>query len=676
MSERSTNALINESSPYLLQHAHNPVDWKPYNQKTLDIAKEAGKPILISIGYSACHWCHVMEKESFEDEAVAAYMNAHFTCIKVDREERPDVDQIYMSAVQMITGRGGWPLNCFALPDGRPFHGGTYFPKPNWLGLLQTVYQEFTDNRSKLEGYAGQLMAGLEAMANPAIEQSDAGKAPSVDLRELVSGWKSSFDWEYGGVSKAPKFPMPSNYRFLMLYGVENKDREILDFVDQTLLAMAMGGIHDHVGGGFARYAVDERWKVPHFEKMLYDNAQLLELYAEAYVVFNNPFYQEVCTGIINWVERELTGENGLKYSALDADSEGVEGKFYTFDKKELKEILSTDEYNLALWVFKLDDADIWENDRFILERRWSDTDLAEKYECSEADIRSKRQDLYKNLLTYRSGRIRPGLDYKQICSWNALYAGALVKAGVLLDRTEWTRMGEDLFDRVVDTYFQPEGTDSVWYHSKTDDTECRVSGLMEDPIFTLRTASIIADYLGRNERSLWVRSEMKQVVQHFFRPESGNFNMVSSLRSDLIVKPVEVFDSVIPSVNSVAIEILAWLESRFGQTAGLPGSAELLERFMSSSEQYPSAHSHYAIQHMLLNKAKELVITGSEANQWANEVRREQWDASRIFYSTEKVEFEPFLGRFEPNKTAGYICQHRTCGLPIYKLEDLLQTE
>src|SRR5476651_569315 len=336
------NRLANSASPYLLQHAHNPVDWYPWGPEALQKAKDENKLILVSIGYSACHWCHVMEHESFEDASVAAVMNEFFVCIKVDREERPDVDQIYMSAVQLMTGRGGWPLNCICLPDQRPIYGGTYFRKNDWTALLFNLADFYKQKPDEAADYADKLTAGIKQYESVAFIK-DQATYTSLDLQKIVTNWVRFFDNEEGGMGDSPKFPMPNNWAFLMRYAYLMKDQAIANTVKLTLKKMAYGGIYDHVGGGFARYSVDRLWHIPHFEKMLYDNAQLISVYAEAYTWQADELYKNVVDETITFVQRELMSPDFGFYSALDADSEGVEGKFYSFTNEEIEAVLGTD---------------------------------------------------------------------------------------------------------------------------------------------------------------------------------------------------------------------------------------------------------------------------------------------------------------------------------------------
>ena len=342
-----TNELIKESSPYLLQHAHNPVDWKAWNDISLQEAKDQNKLLIISIGYSSCHWCHVMEKESFENELVADVMNKNYINIKVDREERPDVDNVYMNAVQLMTGRGGWPLNAIALPDGRPIWGGTYFPKEDWISSLEQIADLYQKDPDKLIEYAEKLEKGIKTM-DIVTPNPNTPSFKKDELQDAIQSWARSWDTREGGLNRAPKFMMPNNYHFLLRYGHQNQDQEILDYVNITLQQIAFGGVNDQVGGGFSRYSTDTKWHVPHFEKMLYDNAQLVSLYSDAYLATQNELYKETVYQTLSYIAREMTTEQGGFYSALDADSldkEGIleEGTYYVWTKEELEQLLGVD---------------------------------------------------------------------------------------------------------------------------------------------------------------------------------------------------------------------------------------------------------------------------------------------------------------------------------------------
>src|SRR6185503_3880050 len=372
------NHLANSTSPYLLQHANNPVNWYPWGSESLRKAKDENKLILVSIGYSACHWCHVMEHESFEDEKVAAVMNEYFICIKVDREERPDVDQIYMSAVQLMSGRGGWPLNCICLPDQRPIYGGTYFRKNDWISLLFNLADFYKTKPGEAEEYASRLTEGIQQYESLGRVAEEAAYSQR-DIAKTIGSWKKYFDTTQGGLGNAPKFPMPNNWQCLMRYAYLMRDESVAAQVKLTLLKMAFGGIYDHIGGGFARYSVDGRWHVPHFEKMLYDNAQLLSLYVEAFTWCHEPLYQTITDEIISFTLRELTSPDFGFYSALDADSEGKEGKFYIFTKTEIEQILGGEAELFCIYYHITEDGNWEEEASNVLFRRENDRELAGK---------------------------------------------------------------------------------------------------------------------------------------------------------------------------------------------------------------------------------------------------------------------------------------------------------
>ncbi|MFT6246356.1 MAG: hypothetical protein ACJAXI_003134, partial [Crocinitomicaceae bacterium] len=437
--EKYTNDLIKETSPYLLQHAHNPVNWVSWSDDVFERAKAENKLVLISVGYSACHWCHVMEHESFEDEEVAGLMNKLFINVKVDREERPDVDQVYMTAVQLMTQRGGWPLNCFTLPDGRPVYGGTYFPKEQWMHILRSLHHTYENDLEKVTEYAENLHEGIisSELITGSVSQYDFSKDK---LDEIILRWSKNFDATYGGESKAPKFPLPSNFEFLLDYAVNSKDAKVRKHVENSLDCMAMGGIYDQIGGGFARYSVDMLWKVPHFEKMLYDNGQLVSLYTKAYKIFKKPLYKRTVDQTIEWLEREMTDESGAFYSALDADSEGVEGKFYVWTVAELESTLEGD-FDWVRELYEVNQNGHWEDGNYVLLRRLSDKEILNKTKWSQLEFEENLSRVNDLLLTERSHRIRPGLDDKCLTSWNAMMLKGLCEAYTVFKEDSYLRL-------------------------------------------------------------------------------------------------------------------------------------------------------------------------------------------------------------------------------------------
>ncbi|MDP6908900.1 MAG: thioredoxin domain-containing protein, partial [Flavobacteriales bacterium] len=475
-----TNALINETSPYLLQHAHNPVNWHPWSDESLKKAKTEQKPILVSIGYSACHWCHVMEHESFEDSVVAAYMNENFICIKVDREERPDVDQVYMNAVQLMTGRGGWPLNCFALPDGRPLYGGTYYPKKEWMDVMAQVVNIWKNQREKALEYAANLTNGVK-QSELIQRNTNEPKFSKSDLSSLVEKWSGLIDNKEGGPNRSPKFPLPNNYEFLLRYATLAQDKIMLDHVNLTLEKMAFGGIYDQVGGGFARYSTDELWKAPHFEKMLYDNGQLISLYSEAYQATGNILYKEVVEETLDFIQRELTSEQGAFYSALDADSEGEEGKFYVWKKDELQMLLG-DDFEWVKDYYNINAKGLWENGNYILLRKTTDEEFAKKQGWTTEDVKQKVNKLNAKLLRERSKRVRPGLDDKQLTSWNALMLKGYTDAYRVFGKTDYLRTAIKSANFILKTQRKKDG--GLWHNHKAG--RSTINGFLEDYSFTI----------------------------------------------------------------------------------------------------------------------------------------------------------------------------------------------
>ncbi|HAH53865.1 MAG TPA: thioredoxin domain-containing protein, partial [Flavobacterium sp.] len=435
------NQLSQETSPYLLQHANNPVHWKAWNVNSLAEAKEKNSLIIISIGYSACHWCHVMEHESFEDQEVADVMNKNFINIKVDREERPDVDSVYMKAVQLMTRRGGWPLNVVALPDGRPIWGGTYFRKQEWmetLGQLQEVYQS---NPEKVIDYAEKLHQGIQSLS--IIENINSKTTFNQhDLSPLVENWAADFDLEFGGMSRAPKFMMPNNYHFLLRFAFQKNDMKLFDFVNLTLTRMAYGGVFDTVDGGFSRYSVDNKWHVPHFEKMLYDNGQLISLYSDAYKLTKNPLYKEVIEKTLAFVQRELMNIEGGFYCALDADSLNTdnhleEGAFYVWKIPELKTIIG-DDFDLFSQVFNINSFGLWEDENYVLIQNKSLNDIAKTNNITLSTLQKKKLFWDKILYIKREKRSKPRLDDKCLTSWNALMLKGFVDAFKALENENY----------------------------------------------------------------------------------------------------------------------------------------------------------------------------------------------------------------------------------------------
>ena len=616
--QKYTNELIHETSPYLLQHAHNPVNWQPWSEKALNQAKAENKLLLISIGYSACHWCHVMEHESFEDTEVAKIMNDHFVCIKVDREERPDVDHIYMTAVQLLTGRGGWPLNCIALPDGRPIWGGTYFQKENWIQALEAVSKFYAENPKETLEYAIKLQDGIEQNSLIPISGENAGFDPLL-LPSLLKKWQSYFDTRNGGTKGAPKFMLPNNWQFLLQAGQQFQDVKILEQVKLTLQKMAFGGLYDQIGGGFARYSTDEIWKVPHFEKMLYDNAQLLQLYAEAHQTDPNPFYQQVVSETIEFIKRELLSPENSFYSALDADSEGEEGKFYTWTKSELQQLLDTD-YELFSEYFNVNSFGFWEHNQYILMRTEENETFASKHQLSNNELATKLTNWKQLLLNGREKRIRPGLDDKILTSWNAIAISGLISSYKAFGKPEYLELALANANFLKQKLFD---TDGHLFHSYKNN-QAKISGFLDDYAFVIEAFTAIFEATEQKDWLDLAQQLTKITFQEFFDEEKSVFYFTAAKQQDLITRTIEIHDNVIPSSNSVMAKNLFRLSYLLDRPDYLETAQKMLNVVSGNTTDYPSGYSNWS--QLMLNLTGnhfEVAIVGENAISLLNELQK-----------------------------------------------------
>lgn len=668
MKAKHTNHLSKESSPYLLQHAHNPVDWYPWGEEALAKAKRENKVILVSIGYAACHWCHVMERESFENEEVAKIMNEFFVCIKVDREERPDIDQIYMDAVQLMTGSGGWPLNCFALPDGKPFFGGTYFRPGDWVNVLRGIQNAYLNEREKVEDVAGQIAQGIGSN-----ELQLKGTSMSrFCLSHLESGflkWKSDFDLKHGGNNRAPKFPLPNSLQFLLRYYFFTKNQDALDHVTLTLDKMARGGIFDQVGGGFARYSVDEFWKVPHFEKMLYDNAQLVSLYAEAYQLTHNSEYRQVAEETLAFVDRELSLPEGGFYASLDADSEGVEGKFYVWDKAEVKQVLGADA-PLFCEYYGITDPANWEEGN-ILTVKADPKILSEKYRLSEKEFMEKIQRGKQLLLKKRESRIRPGLDDKVLTSWNALMLKAYVDAYKSFGEEKYLRRAIKNAEFIQKNLWKEKGH----LHRNFKSGISKINGFLDDYSFTIE--AFVALYQATFDEQWLFKANglMEQVIQHFSDAESGLFFYTSNEDPELIARKMEIIDNVIPSSNSSIAKSLFLLGVYLGKGNYIHRSRQMLSAIEPRIDKVLSYHSNWAqLLFWLSESPVEIVVVGKDADKQKQKIEACFLPNVLISGSCGESNLPLLQNRYVNGQTTFYLCKDQTCKLPVTNAEDLLR--
>jgi uncharacterized protein YyaL (SSP411 family) len=663
------NRLANESSPYLLQHKDNPVDWFPWGDEAFAKARERNIPVLLSIGYSSCHWCHVMAHESFEDPVIARQLNEHFISIKVDREERPDIDAIYMNALQAMSGQGGWPLNVFLTPDAVPFFGGTYWPPRDMRGMpgfprvLDAIQTQWTANRDGIDNTAQQILAFLEKAS------ATIPSGPSSGLEDIpetaLAGLLSRFDEERGGLQGAPKFPQASILEFLLRHHRLTGSTDALNMVTTTLDGMASGGIYDQLGGGFCRYSVDADWLVPHFEKMLYDNAQLMSLYLDAWRLTRNPRYRTVVIETANWLLREMEDPAGGFYSALDADSEGVEGKFYVWEDTELDELLTPDEADLVRLHYGVTpEGNFEEKSILFIERELED--IASSSGQPREELSSLLESARAKLMLHRNTRVRPGTDTKVIVSWNGLVISALARAGATLDEPSYIRAAERAATRISDTALSA----STRLNRTLSDSGPAGEAVLEDYAFLAWGLLDLHTATG-SQRWLQTALQLADAILDRFGDAVGFFDTASD-HETLIVRPREVQDGATPSGNSVALDVLLTLEhltsdATYGEP--VPG---LLNALAAPMAEHPSILGRFlAVLERTLADARQLVIVGENPAPFLEPVlqRYEPFITIAWPVDDEYASQWPTLAGHrltEESDTAAFLCQGNTCLPPI----------
>ncbi len=669
MTKKYTNALSDSLSPYLLQHAHNPVNWQPWSDELVKNPENNDKLLLISIGYAACHWCHVMEKESFEDEEVASVMNRYFVNIKVDREERPDVDNYYMTAVHLMGFHGGWPLNIIALPDGRPVWGGTYFPKETWINTITSVARFWSENPNKTREYADSLQNGIARAMLP-VETDTVIPASSQLIKNSVEKWKNKFDPVNGGQKGAPKFPMPVNLDFLLNYGILKSDNEVLDFVKLTLEKIIRGGIYDQIGGGFARYSVDEKWKVPHFEKMLYDNAQLISIYSKAYQHFKSQEFKTAVDETVNFIERELMDTSYAFYSSLDADSDGEEGKFYVWRQDELKQILN-DDFEMFSRYFNVNSEGLWEDGNYILLRTLSQIEFAEKNGYNNGEFDKKVALWKKVLLDHRSARNRPSLDDKTIISWNALVIRGLADAykAFGLEKYKELALKNGNFIREIIT----KNNGNLLHTWKKG--EGMVSGFLEDYAMVIQAFLAIYEITGETE---WLKSAEKlaeYTISRFYDKLHGLFYFSEISENNLFPGHFQTEDNVLPSANSVMADCLFSLYHQCGKPEYLTMVKKMLYHITPQFTKYPRAFANWGnLMLKLTEPFYEVVICGEEALKKYLSMQTEYLPNILWALSPEESKMPLFESRYIQGKTLIYVCRDGTCNLPVENISEALK--
>lgn len=660
-----TNALINETSPYLLQHAHNPVNWQPWSQEALETAKKENKLVLVSIGYSSCHWCHVMEEETFEDEAIAKIMNENFINIKVDREERPDVDHVYMTALQLIKGNGGWPLNMIVLPNGKPLYGGTYHTKEQWGEVLKKVSELYNNDPKKAGEYADMVAAGI-AEANVIEPTDNKGMLTQKTSDESVALWSENWDSEWGGDNGIQKFMLPGNLDFLIDYAKMNNDGKTETHVKNTLDKIAQGGVYDHLAGGFFRYSTDKHWKVPHFEKMLYDNAQLLSLYAKAYLTFEDPAYKALVYQTVAFLDREMKNPEGGYYAAIDADSEGEEGKFYVWTSAELKSVLNED-LELFAQYYNIRPDQLWEDDKYVLYRTSTDKEFIEENNISREDFEAFKDRVNDLLLKAREKRIRPGTDDKILTSWNALLINGFVDAYKAFGEKEFLGKAESVFTFIKEKSYQ---NGHLRHSYKKGDK--RTDGFLEDYAYLI-DASLNLYGVTMNMEYLDFAEELNRIVEEEYADsDSGMFRY--SNNDELVAKIIKTDDGVLPSPNAVMAHNLFQLGHIQYDRNLWNKSTSMLSSMVPLVSKHAQSYAKW--NSLLLNIAFpyfEIAVVGKNAPDLIEEINKKNLMNTLVVGSTKASELPLFKGRYVDNETFIYVCQDATCKLPVENVEEAL---
>jgi len=672
-----TNHLINETSPYLLQHINNPVDWYPWSEDALQLAKEKDRPVLLSIGYAACHWCHVMAHESFEDQETAALMNEHFISIKVDREERPDLDNIYMQAVTAITGSGGWPMTVFLTPDGQPFYGGTYFPKqprygmPSFTQVLTSVVDAWQNRRAELLENADNVTRHIQRSAGTANE---AQKIDSWLFENALENLSKRYDPKWGGFGGAPKFPQPMVIEFLLREYLRSKDVRALDMAEFTLQKMAQGGMYDQLGGGFARYSTDEQWLVPHFEKMLYDNAQLARVYLHAWRITGKQLYRHITEETLDYVLREMTHAEGGFFSSQDADSEGVEGKFYVWSADEIHAVLD-DDAGLFMAVYDVTEGGNWEGQNIL--RLSSETiDAATRLGLPPQEVEAKIQAARQKLYGVRSSRVWPGLDDKVLTAWNGLMLAAFAEAGEILDRPEYVAAAARNADFLYRTLRTADGRlfrtwksgGSAKYNAFLEDYAYLAEGL-----FTLYQATFESRWF------LWAQDLVKVMLAHFRDTENAGFFDTSDDHEQLIQRPKDLQDNAVPSGNAMAAHALLKLSLFTGQVTYWDAAEGSIASLAEMMGQYPSGFGEWLnAANFLLSEPREIALIGSaEQLRPLLKVVRDGYRPNQVLAAGLETDEEiiPLLahrGQIDDLATA-YVCRRFICKAPVTDPEELV---
>jgi uncharacterized protein YyaL (SSP411 family) len=669
------NRLIHETSPYLLQHAHNPVDWYPWSEEAFEKAKKEDKPVLVSIGYAACHWCHVMERESFENPKVAAIMNEHFVNIKVDREERPDVDHIYMDAVQAIIGSGGWPLNVFLTPDRKPFYGGTYFPpqkafnRPSWTDILLFIADAYKNRKEEVLEQAQNLTEHLQVSNSFGLSMAEEGVLDASKIEEAFRNIMKAADREWGGFGGAPKFPQTFTINFLLSYANIRGNKEALEQCLLSLDKMIYGGIYDQIGGGFARYSTDREWLAPHFEKMLYDNALLVSTLSEAYQLTKNETYRLALEETLAFAERELMHEAGGFYSALDADSEGEEGKFYVWDYNEVKNILK-ENFEVFAEYFDITPEGNWEH-QSILRITKPLAQFAEEKNISREELRSILQRAKEQLLSARAKRVRPGLDDKIILGWNALINIAYSKAYAATANPHYREMAEQNMQFLLSSF---QGGNGLLNHTWKNG-QAKYPAFLDDYSYLISALIELAQITGKYEYLNEAKAFTETVIEHFKDEASPLFFYTHKGQSDVLVRKKELYDGAIPSGNAVMACNLLHL-SIFFDIREWRGRAEQMVRSLGDVIiKYPTSFGVWlALLFEMTEGTKEIAVLGKEWEKYLQKVLGIYISHKLVQAAEIPLSGYPLLSdKPETSETRIYLCENYACRQPVNTIQEFV---
>jgi hypothetical protein len=664
-----TNQLINSTSPYLLQHAHNPVNWEPWSDDAFQRAQAEDKLVIVSIGYSSCHWCHVMEHESFENAEVAELMNKNYVCIKVDREDRPDIDHYYIEAAHLMQAHAGWPLNAFALPNKKPVFVGTYFPKVQWMSLLGDLTDGYHKNKQHFEAYADKVEQGIVSM-NLVPDPAQQAAFTKESLEKCYQGFAALADKENGGLGNAPKFPMPDDIKFLLRYWFLNKNEDAKNQALLTLDKMARGGIYDQIGGGFARYSVDAHWKVPHFEKMLYDNGQLVGLYSQAYKITGSELYKQIVYDSIGFIEREMTSPEGGFYSGLDADSEGVEGKFYVWTESDFDRLFP-DNKDLIKQYFGIGKEGYWENENNVLLMAKTPAELAQSAGKTEDEVKSILAAAKQTLLQERSKRVRPGLDDKVLLNWNALMISGLIEAYNAFGEQQFLKMASKCLRFIGD-----EMKDGLNLLHSWRKGEAAIPAFLDD--YALYIQALIGYYQATFsdvalQEASWL---IEKVIDDFSDPNGVLFYFTSKSDTDLGVRKLDTQDNVIASGNSVMARNLFYLGAFYGKPEYMERAQKMLALMAENIEKHGSFYANWAMLLCdIVRDFKEVAILGSEVANYRKAIEKLYIPNKIIAGNSDGNVSIPLLeNRYKEGKTLVYICENNTCLRPMETVEEAIK--